>query len=447
MYHKKTLFTLIVVGLLSGCSTTKVFNKNELMNMKNVSKNHLLDKLAKKYQTSITIDKQKQLNTEFYEKYFRPWRIDKLPYSKKDASWGVRVYGKSRSLYGVNKRVLSRDFLAKFVDNSNFDRYNTLKRKAITLKNTSLRVLPTDKPLFKNFDKAGEGYPFDYNQNSLLFVNHPLIVSHLSKDKAWAFVESPFTSGWVKSNDIAYVDNTFIQKFKNAEFATMVKDNMPIYDKKGNFLFYAKVATSFPIENETSNYYLVYTAKRDANSNAVLRTVKLEKSISAKKPIKLSQENITKISKEFLGEKYGWGGSFMNRDCSAMTRDFFAPFGIWIPRNSKSQAHYSKYIDLSKMDKEKKEKYIIKHAKPFETTIYMRGHIMLYIGHIDNRVYAMHNMWGIRTKDDSGKITGRKIVGQTVVTSLHLGEGLDGVEESALFINKILGISLVTEKK
>lgn len=101
------------------------------------------------------------------------------------------------------------------------------------------------------------------------------------------------------------------------------------------------------------------------------------------------------------------------------------------------EAHCSKYIDLSKMDKAQKERYIVENAKPFETTIYMRGHIMLYIGHIDNRVYAMHNMWGIRTKDDSGKIGGRKIVGQTVVSSLHLGEGLDGVEESALFINNI----------
>ena len=177
-----------------------------------------------------------------------------------------------------------------------------------------------------------------------------------------------------------------------------------------------------------------------------MRVIKLDKNISAKKPIKLNRENITKISKEFLGEKYGWGGSFMNRDCSSMIRDFFAPFGIWLPRNSKAQANYSKYIDLSKMDKAQKERYIITNAKPFETTIYMRGHIMLYIGHIDGRAYAMHNMWGIRTKDDSGKIGGRKIVGQTVVSSLHLGDGLDGVEESALFINKILGISLVGEK-
>jgi len=446
MYHKKTLLTLLIVGLLTGCST-KVFKKNELMNIKSANKTHLLERFASKYQPSISIEKQKQLNKEFYRQFFRPWRINKLTDSKKNASWGIRVYGKSKSLYGVNRRVLSREFLNKFVENANFDKYNSLKRKAITLKNTSLRVLPTDKPLFRNFDKAGEGYPFDYNQNSLLFVNHPLIISHFSKDRAWAFVESPLASGWVKSNDIAFVDNSFIEKFQNTEFATIIKDNQPIYNQRGHFLFYTKVATSYPIVNETPDSYLVYTAKRDENLNAVLRVIRLDKHISAKKPIPLNKKNITKISKEFLGEKYGWGGSFMNRDCSAMVRDFFAPFGVWLPRNSKAQAHYTKYIDLSKMDKQKKEKYIIKHAKPFETTLYMKGHIMLYIGHIANRAYAMHNMWGVRTKDKKSKISGRKIVGQTVVTSLHLGEGLEGVEESALFINKILGISLVGEKK
>jgi len=56
-------------------------------------------------------------------------------------------------------------------------------------------------------------------------------------------------------------------------------------------------------------------------------------------------------------------------------------------------------------------------------------------------------MWGVRTRDKSGKISGRKIVGQTVITSLHLGEGLEGVEESALFINKILGISFVRNRQ
>ena len=37
---------------------------------------------------------------------------------------------------------------------------------------------------------------FDYNQNSLLKINTPLIVSHLSRDRAWAYIESHFVGGW-----------------------------------------------------------------------------------------------------------------------------------------------------------------------------------------------------------------------------------------------------------
>lgn len=243
------------------------------------------------------------------------------------------------------------------------------------------------------------------------------------------------------------MDDTFVEGFQKKAFVTVLKDNSPIYNQRNHFLEYAKVGTSFPIVEEASDYYLVYMATKDAHANAILNVIQLDKNIAAKKPIQLNVENVAKLSKEFLGEKYGWGGSFMNQDCSAMTRDFFAPFGIWLPRNSRVQAHHAKYIDLSKMSKEEKEQYIIKYAQPFETMIYMKGHIMLYIGHVDNRAYALHNMWGIRTQDESGKIAGRKIVGQTVVTSLHLGAGLEGVEESALYINKVLGITLVGREK
>ncbi len=43
---------------------------------------------------------------------------------------------------------------------------------------------------------------------------------------------------------------------------------------------------------------------------------------------------VAKIAKEFYNEPYGWGGKMMTRDCSAMTRDFFTPFGIFLMRNS-----------------------------------------------------------------------------------------------------------------
>ena len=39
--------------------------------------------------------------------------------------------------------------------------------------------------MFYDPTQLGEGFPFDYNQNSAIKINTPIMVSHLSKDRAW----------------------------------------------------------------------------------------------------------------------------------------------------------------------------------------------------------------------------------------------------------------------
>ncbi len=69
--------------------------------------------------------------------------------------------------------------------------------------------------MFLNPSKAGEGFPFDYNQNSSIKINTPLLVSHYSKDKTWIFVQSHFALGWLRVDSISFVDDDFINEFKN----------------------------------------------------------------------------------------------------------------------------------------------------------------------------------------------------------------------------------------
>lgn len=66
-----------------------------------------------------------------------------------------------------------------------------------------------------------------------------------------------------------------------------------------------------------------------------------------------------------MGQHYGWGGMFGLRDCSAMTRDLLAPFGIWLPRNSVAQARTGSVLPLEGMSTaEKKPPYCVT-ASPF----------------------------------------------------------------------------------
>ena len=49
------------------------------------------------------------------------------------------------------------------------------------------------------------------------------------------------------------------------------------------------------------------------------------------------------------------GGLYNNRDCSSMIKDLYSPFGIWFPRNSKSQAtNIGRLKNISHMSDKKK---------------------------------------------------------------------------------------------
>ncbi len=387
---------------------------------------------------SIEYYDQIKFDKVFNKKYFQPWHIKKPYASKKQATWG-HVYAK-RKVYGDNHRPISKKWFKKQIANADFDNYNTILKKAITTKNSALRVFPTNSKIFYNPKKAGEGFPFDYNQNSGIKINSPLLISHYSKDKAWAYVQASFASGWIQINDIAYVDEKIAKKFESGNYYVAIKDNFPIY-KNGVFKEYIKVGTIFP--KTKSGKYL--TIGKDINLNGFLSTVTLNENQIDKKPIKLNQKNVATIFNELISEPYGWGELLNHRDCSALTRDFIAPFGIYLGRNSASQKNQGKYHNLLKLTPEEKKAYIIKHATPYLSLIYLKGHIMLYIGEKNGEPLAFHNIWGIKTLNKNNE-QGRFIIGRAVVTTLNPGAELKDLHPQKALIDRIIGVSNLKEK-
>lgn len=381
---------------------------------------------------------QKKFYTDLLTYYYAPWVMNALdvPYAR--GTWATRYYA-SKMVYAENRLPLKKARFEAWVDNANDSAFNTLKRHAIVTHPSALRLFPTIHPMFYDPSLAGEGFPFDYNQNSAIKVLTPLIVSHLSRDGGWAFVQSPFALGWIKMRDIAFVDEGQIQQLMKLAKAVILREHAPVYNEKHAFLFYAKMATLFPKTGERSGKANVLVPET-RGGRATFHDVPLPSAWIQPMPLAMDRKNIGRVAAELLGEPYGWGGLVDDRDCSAMTRDFFAPFGIWLPRNSKTQAAVGRVIDLSGDDTCGKEKVILEQGVPFRTLLYLPGHIMLYIGKKRGKAYVMHNMWGIRTEGN-----GRIIVGRAVITDLYLGENLPGVARGALLINKITSMNIVTQ--
>ena len=154
------------------------------------------------------------------------------------------------------------------------------------------------------------------------------------------FVESNFALGWVSIKDIAFVDEVLRKKFKSGTYFVAVDDGFPMY-KNNVFIDYIKMGTIFPLRK---NKYV--TINKHANLQGYLSYVKIDKKFIEKKPLKFNTSNINKISSSIINEPYGWGGIMNHRDCSAFTKDFFAPFGIYLKRNSYGQTQRGKYIKL-----------------------------------------------------------------------------------------------------
>ena len=374
--------------------------------------------------------RQRRLDEAFNEKYFHPWELESIDIPEQDFGWEIRFITK-KPIYRANGTIIPPSVYNRWIENAQYDQTDTKKYRAITVKHTDVKALPTSQAFYRDPRKTGEGFPFDYNQNSSLHINVPLYISHFSKDNRWAFVRASYAFGWVKVSDLALVDQKFIQQFQNDSYGITIKDNLRLYNEKGKPVTIVKLGALFPINPQKKQSYLV--AIRDKKAHAHIETLHPEPThIIAKKPLPFTPENVTTDAREFYGEPYGWGGGYECRDCSATTRDFLGVFGIFLHRNSSKQALDGKQIKIKNWPKWYKKQFINEQAKPFRSLLYVPGHIVLYLGEYRGEPVIMHTYWGIRKKDGTKLVTGR-----TIISSTEPGKERKDVKERAKLINTL----------
>ena len=136
------------------------------------------------------------------------------------------------------------------------------------------------------------------------------------------------------------------------------------------------------------------------------------------------------------------GIAFGDRDCSALTRELLTPFGIWLPRNSLSQARSGRRIMLDGMSIKEKEKGILRDGVPFLTLVWLRGHIMLYVGPYKGRPAIFHNVWGVRTVEGASD-NERFVIGRAVVSSITPGSELRNLYRTTTFGDRVNSITVL----
>ncbi len=383
----------------------------------------------------------KQAQSGYKEKFYRIWQ--EVPnVSKEEVMWSHRLFNERKNFYGVNLKPLGASFYKKMENEANFGAYMSLSKKALTIRGTNIRAFPTDERMFKHPNTPGEGFPFDYLQNSFIAANKPLFVSHYSKSGEWVFVFSSFVAGWIKASDIVFIPQNDAFSWEEAKQVFVVVDNKAVYDEKGEFLFRLRLGMYLPVVDEDEKNFRVLVATRSDIHTPKYVTLTLSKSEATKEPLLFTKENIAKILSQLQRTRYGWGGMFGLRDCSSTMRDYFAPFGIWLGRNSSVQAHVGKVVSLDGLSKEEKKERLQQEGIAFETLLYRKGHIALYLGQYNEKTVIFQNLWGIKTKQ--GKQSGRVVVGKSVYTTLDFGSSLPFYDDDASFWKRLKSFNIVT---
>ncbi len=346
---------------------------------------------------------------------------------------GLRVYERSGRRVGNHFLEPLREAVSrgeKFAK----ARYGFLARKA------DLRALPTDAPLFD-----GPGDPaIDNLQASSLEAGTALVIQATTGDGAWLYVTGERASGWVREERVAFASReAFLDRYLKPGTLTVIAARAELWEnpertrlaypvRMGARLVPAEAQAAgdegsreaTPAENP-STVVPVLMPERDSAGNLYERLLWASRADVVEGFLPFSARTVYVEAFRLLNAPYGWGGSFGEQDCSQFLCEIFSTVGLTLPRNSSKQAKAGipvrGFPETGRDDAAARESLLSGNALPGATLLRLPGHIMLYLGSVSGKPYAIHATFGYREK---GAFRERvRLVNRVVVSTLDLGKG------------------------
>lgn len=472
---KVLFFIFIAISLNNLCFANSDINRIFPIENYNQDLNFWFNSSNKDYKTlRLSKETQRQyfnvLKSNYYGKN-SPWSSSYINYLlKPEPKTGKTIYNgiqfiidiyntntnkpeAANTLYGMNFKQISNKLIQDIAGNINLTQFKNLRyltqNRAIATDNVIIRALPTFDPAFNSYKIAGSGYPFDLLNLSYITTGTPVYIIGTSKDLSWYFIVAPAMMGWVPAKNIARVNSSFVnnwQTFTNKALAGILTSNLTIKDTNNNYQFTALVGTMLPVYKQYKNSFTLMIPVKNSAGQAIIKYTTITKKNAVLLPMPLTMENFSNAIKYLIGKPYGWGGINFYNDCSLELITIYKMFGIFLNRNSAAQASYSgQMIDVSGLPAEKRLEMVIRNGIPFATFLYLKGHIMIYIGtyntaYGENTVMTYHNIWGLAPEDR----TWRDIIGGSVILPL-LKEYPEVPQDIALYNRDVFIITTLVQ--
>jgi hypothetical protein len=341
-----------------------------------------------------------------------------------------------KRLFGNQGKRPGRSYYARIRGNMDLDAIGVEVpvRYAFIRQYADQRLLPTEDVLTERpFD-----IDFDLVQNSSLDAGTPLAVLHETKDGIWCYGISTISSGWVKKDRIVFCLQEEMRRFLDTkDFYVVASSKADIYLDSGCTQYYdtIRMGSRFPAlraiaadvpgkDSAVPETVQISIPFSDNMGKFYARQAYVRRENVHKGFLRYTLRNVIEQAFKMLNAPYGWGGLNGEQDCSAFLQQIFSTVGIILPRNSGAQGQtgiLSSDFSKPEFSVQDKAEVLKEQGLPGATILQLKGHVLLYLGEVDGKMYAIHATSAYREKVLFGERV--RDLKKVVVSDLSLGEG------------------------
>jgi hypothetical protein len=296
-------------------------------------------------------------------------------------------------------------------------------RFAYVVRPSDQRLLPSSKPFYKSATDTA----IDRLQNNALDAATPVLVLTESTDRAWVYVISPNSEGWIPSDNVALCPKEEMERYEACtDFVVSTDAKTDIYKDPWlrQHLSYIHMGIRLPLGRQWDNGIIqVLVPVRTQEGGCTFEAAYVEASQVHRGFLSYTPRNAISQAFKLLNAPYGWGGMYGEQDCSRFIQEVFATMGITLPRNSSQQGKVGKLMaNFTKANPQNDRRSILEGSvRAGITTLQFPGHIMLFLGSIDGMPYAIHDLYAYTepAQPDERLVP----INRVVVSSLAIGDG------------------------
>lgn len=318
---------------------------------------------------------------------------------------------------------------------------------------TCLRKCPTDESSYED-----DILYYDEMVQSDLRPFSPVIVIHESADKEWFYVLTYGYGGWIRKEYVALCNSRdeWVSLMNFSEYLVVTGceiriESDPYYGELQEMLIPMGTRLPLATDEEIKDFldkdkfhgrvpygnYIVKVPIRleDGSVGSEFVSIPISYDVSVGY-LEYTEANVAKQVLKYSGRLYGWGNANNSCDCSGMTQNVYACFGINLSRGAETQLNT---LDVEIINTEKKsieEKKSILKEVPIGTLLYFPGHIMIYLGLEQGVPYCISSVGDISTKElGAGNVVSVNsvIISNMIDTARKSGKSwLDSVEKIAV---------------